>query len=78
MGHFSTTDNDVLINSKIVYEGLVLIKMWLRLSEKNRKHPSFGASSKKMCVFDGKTWTFGRMLGLIPSAGTDTLCSMDN
>ena len=58
-----TTDNDVLINSKIVYWGLVLIKMWLRLSEKNRKHPSFGASSKKMCVFDGKTWTFGRMLG---------------
>ena len=51
------------INSKIVYKGLVLIKMWLRLSEKNRKHPSFGASGKKMCVFDGKTWTFGRMLG---------------
>ena len=37
--------------------------MWLQLFEKNRKHPSFGVSGKKMCVFDGKTWAFGRMLG---------------
>ena len=50
------SDNDVLINSKIVYWGLVLIKMWLRLSEKNRKHTSFWATGNTMCVFDGKTW----------------------
>ena len=50
--------------------------MWLWLSEKNRKHPSFGASSKKMCVFDGENLDFWEDVGLIcliPSAGTDTM-----
>ena len=47
--------------------------MWLQLSEKNRKRPSFGASVKKMYVFDGKTWAFWedvRSFCLRPPAGT--------
>ena len=37
--------------------------MWLQLSEKNRKHASFGLQVKRNGKFDGKTWAFGRMLG---------------